>query len=97
LETGDSHKFRQESNTTLEGLLGTQWPGPRLSAADATWGSLEAAYRAVAMTGEPALDRTELRFGPGDVLSFKRLIVPAGDGLGAAVTHLVSVVLFDPA
>jgi CheY-like chemotaxis protein len=81
----------------LEELLGTQMPGPRLTDADATWGSLEAAYRAVALSGEPALDRTELRFGPGDVLHFKRLIVPAGNGVGMAVTHLVSVVLFDPA
>jgi PAS domain S-box-containing protein len=81
----------------LEELLGTQLPGPRLSDADTKWGSLESAYRAVALNGQPGLDRTELRFGPGDVLHFKRLIVPVGSGLDLAVTHLVSVVLFDPA
>jgi CheY-like chemotaxis protein len=81
----------------LAELLGTQMPGPLLTDADASWGSLEAAYRAVALSGEPALDRTELRFGPNDVLEFKRLIVPCGNGAGLEVTHLVAVVLFDPA
>jgi CheY-like chemotaxis protein len=80
----------------LAELLGTQMPGPLLTEADASWGSLEAAYRAVALSGEPALDRTELRFGPNDVLEFKRLIVPCGNGADLAVTHMVAVVLFDP-
>jgi PAS domain S-box-containing protein len=79
----------------LAALLPASVVGRRQSDADAQWGSQEAAYRAVALRGEPMLDTAEWRFGPRDVLRLRRLIVPAGDADSAAATHLVAVVLFD--
>jgi hypothetical protein len=79
----------------LAGMAATMLPGRRLSDTDPQWGSLEAAYRAVAQRGQPGLDSTELRFGASDVLRLRRLIVPTGDTTGATLTHLVAVVLFD--
>jgi PAS domain S-box-containing protein len=79
----------------LAGMLDSRLIGRRLSQADPQWGSLEAAYLAVALRGEPGLDSAELRFGAHDVLRFKRLIVPAGDADGTTLTHLVAVVLLE--
>jgi CheY-like chemotaxis protein len=81
----------------LDALLPQSLVGRRFGDADVDIGSLEAAYRLVALSGEPSHECVELGFGPGDALRFERLIVPASAEPGAALpTHLVAVASFDP-
>ncbi|WP_157267412.1 hybrid sensor histidine kinase/response regulator [Azohydromonas aeria] len=81
----------------LDALLPQSLLGRRFGDTDVASGRLEAAYRLVALSGEPGHECVEYDFGPGDRLRFERLIVPATAEPGSALpTHLVAMACFDP-